>query len=89
MAPRRCGRPGEGANPDGFAALATMPAKVGFVVSLLERNGWLLVRQRGSHRQYKHPDNPYVVSVAGKRSEQVPTGTLADIRRKTGLKELR
>jgi predicted RNA binding protein YcfA (HicA-like mRNA interferase family) len=66
-----------------------MPAKVGFVVSTLERNGWVLVRQRGSHRQFKHHDNPYVVTVAGRPSSTLATGTLADIRRKTGLKEIR
>jgi predicted RNA binding protein YcfA (HicA-like mRNA interferase family) len=26
------------------------------VAKLLERRGFVLVRQRGSHRQYRHPD---------------------------------
>lgn len=26
-------------------------------IRLAERNGWVLVRTRGNHRYYKHPDN--------------------------------
>jgi predicted RNA binding protein YcfA (HicA-like mRNA interferase family) len=66
-----------------------MPAKVGFVIAVLERNGWTLVRHQGSHRQFKHPHKRYVVTVAGRWSETIPAGTLAQIRRLTRLKELR
>jgi predicted RNA binding protein YcfA (HicA-like mRNA interferase family) len=34
----------------------------------LSRNGWTLVRQAGSHRQYRHPENANVVTVSGKRA---------------------
>src|SRR5215831_18774333 len=30
--------------------------KVGEVIRLLEEDGWFLVATRGSHRQYKHPE---------------------------------
>ncbi len=33
------------------------------VIRLLEANGWIEVRQKGSHRQYKHPDNPNLITV--------------------------
>jgi len=30
--------------------------KVRDVIKLIEKDGWYLVRTRGSHRQYKHPN---------------------------------
>jgi predicted RNA binding protein YcfA (HicA-like mRNA interferase family) len=46
-----------------------------------EEDGWILVRTKGSHRQFKHPAKPNVVTVAGKPGVDVPTGTLKNIRR--------
>jgi predicted RNA binding protein YcfA (HicA-like mRNA interferase family) len=66
-----------------------MPMKVREVIEVLERNGWVMVRQRGSHRQFRHPYTTGVVTVPGKRSGVVPVGTLAAMRRKSGLEELR
>ena len=31
--------------------------KTSEAIRLAERNGWVLVRTRGNHRYYKHPDN--------------------------------
>jgi len=66
-----------------------MGMKVREVIDALERNGWRLVRQRGSHRHFRHPDVPLVVTVAGKPNTTVPPGTLGSIRRTSGLEELR
>jgi predicted RNA binding protein YcfA (HicA-like mRNA interferase family) len=66
-----------------------MGMKVREVTVVLERNGWVLVRQRGSHRHYRHPNVPSVVTVAGKPNTTVPPGTLGSIRRASGIKELR
>ena len=35
------------------------------VVRLLEDDGWVVVQQQGSHRQYKHPTKKARVTVAG------------------------
>lgn len=35
------------------------------VVRLIERDGWILVRVRGSHRHYAHPAKPGLVTIAG------------------------
>jgi predicted RNA binding protein YcfA (HicA-like mRNA interferase family) len=43
----------------------TMEMKVRDVIRLLEVDGWVLVRQRGSHRQFKHAIKPGTVTVAG------------------------
>ena len=63
--------------------------KVGEAIRLLERDGWILVATRGSHRQYKHPVKPGRVAVAGKPSEDLAPGTLNSILKQSGLKEPR
>jgi predicted RNA binding protein YcfA (HicA-like mRNA interferase family) len=35
------------------------------VIQLLEKNGWKEMRSRGSHRHFKHPGQPYVITVSG------------------------
>ena len=54
---------------------------------MLEEDGWTLSRTRGSHRQFKHPTKPGLVTVAGKPSADVPKGTLNAILKQSGLKE--
>jgi len=61
--------------------------KVGESISLLEEDGWRLVRTRGSHRQDKHQAKPGVVTVAGKPSLNVPPGTLNSILKQAGMKQ--
>ena len=39
--------------------------KVRDAIRLVERDGWRLVRTRGSHRMYKHPERPGTVTIAG------------------------
>lgn len=61
--------------------------KVAELLRLLLADGWVLVRQRGSHRQFHHPDKPGTVTVAGKPSVDVPPGTLNSALKQAGLKE--
>jgi predicted RNA binding protein YcfA (HicA-like mRNA interferase family) len=60
--------------------------KVAEVIGLLERDGCLQVRMRGSHRQFKHPSKAGLVTVAGKPSIDIPPGTLYNILKQAGLK---
>jgi predicted RNA binding protein YcfA (HicA-like mRNA interferase family) len=60
--------------------------KVRAVIRLLEADGWRLNRQTGSHRQFRHPVKPGTVTVAGKPSEEMPSGTLASILRQAQLR---
>ena len=53
---------------------------------LVERDGWALLRTRGSHRQYRHPDKPGTVTIAGKLSDDLPPGTWGSIIKQAGLK---
>jgi predicted RNA binding protein YcfA (HicA-like mRNA interferase family) len=60
--------------------------KVRDVLRLLADDGWVQVSQRGSHRQLEHPTKPGKVTVAGKMSDDLPTGTLRSILRQAGLR---
>ena len=61
--------------------------KVSELLSLIEKDGWFMVRQRGSHRQFHHANKSGTVTVAGKPSIDVPRGTLNSVLKQAGLKE--
>ena len=50
--------------------------KVATALRQLKSDGWVLVTQRGSHRQFKHPSKSGRVTVAGKPSDDLAPGTL-------------
>ena len=56
------------------------------VLRILKDDGWTLARQRGSHRQLKHPTKRGVVTVAGKPSDDLGRGTLESILKQAGIK---
>jgi predicted RNA binding protein YcfA (HicA-like mRNA interferase family) len=59
--------------------------KVRDVVRMLERDGWRLVRVRGSHHHYRHPSKPGVVTVPGSGNDDLAPGTLRSIYKQAGL----
>ena len=61
--------------------------KVRDVIRLLTSDGWVQVSQKGSHRQFQHPTKPGKVTVAGKMSKDLPTGTYKSILRQAGLEK--
>lgn len=61
--------------------------KVAEIIRLLEQDGWYLARRKGSHRQFKHPSKPGLVTVAGKPSLEMPRGTLSSILKQAQLKQ--
>ncbi len=61
--------------------------KVRDVIKRLEEDGWILVRAKGSHVQYRHPTKPNVVTVAGKPGVDVPVGTLKNIWRAAQIED--
>ena len=60
--------------------------KVKEVIRLIEKDGWHLVRTRGSHRQFHHPIKAGTVTVSGKEGIDVPPGTLNSVLKQAGLK---
>lgn len=55
-------------------------------IRLVEEHGFIFVRQRGSHRRYKKPGTPYVVTISGNLNDEIHPKTLASILRQAGLK---
>ncbi len=56
-----------------------MPSiKVRVLIKMIEKEGWYLVRTRGSHRQFRHPSKPGV---------DIPPGARNIILKQAGLKE--
>lgn len=58
--------------------------KVSDVLRRLGEDGWVRVKSKGGHRQFKHPDKPGRVTVSGKPSHTVPPGTRASIFKQAG-----
>lgn len=54
--------------------------------NLVEKEGRALVRQKGSHCQYQHPERPNTVTIAGHPSKDVAHGTLRSILKATGIR---
>ena len=57
------------------------------VLRIIEDDGWIMVAQKGSHRQYKHPTKTGRVTVAGHPKDDLAPGTLNSILRQAGLKD--
>ena len=60
--------------------------KVRDVIRMLNSDGWCLVRQRGSDRQFRHPWKPGVVTVAGGLSAEMALGTLRSVLKQAGIR---
>jgi predicted RNA binding protein YcfA (HicA-like mRNA interferase family) len=61
--------------------------KVPEMLRLIEEDGWVLSRTRGSHRQYKHPSKPGLVTIPGKPGKDLPVGLRRSILKQAGLLE--
>jgi predicted RNA binding protein YcfA (HicA-like mRNA interferase family) len=60
--------------------------KVSEIIKLIEDDGWLLARQKGSHRQYKHKLKKGLVTIAAhKMSDDIAKGTLNSILKQAQL----
>jgi predicted RNA binding protein YcfA (HicA-like mRNA interferase family) len=61
--------------------------KVRELIRLVESDGWRHVRTTGSHRHFKHSENPNVVTVPGSAGDDVPIGTLRAILKAAGVEK--
>jgi predicted RNA binding protein YcfA (HicA-like mRNA interferase family) len=55
-------------------------------IRTIERDGWRLVNQTGSHRQYKHREKKGRVTIAARPSLDLDSQTQNSILKQTGLK---
>jgi len=60
--------------------------KVRDILRRLAEDGWVLVRTRGSHQQFRHPVKSGVVTLAGSSNDDLAPGTLNSILKQAGLK---
>ncbi len=54
------------------------------VLKDLNDDGWVQVRQKGSHVQLKHPEKPGLITVPHPKRD-LPRGTAANIYKRAGL----
>lgn len=59
--------------------------KVSKILRDLYADGWYLDRQKGSHRQFKHPTKKGTTTVNGKESKTVTGFLLKSIEAQSGL----
>lgn len=76
-------------HPKLYLAFRVMPMKYNDVRRALADAGWRRVRQHGSHEIWVHFRHRIRIIVAGNGSDTVPVGTLASIRKASGLENLR
>ncbi|MDZ7625252.1 MAG: type II toxin-antitoxin system HicA family toxin [Ignavibacteriaceae bacterium] len=64
--------------------------KIKEIIKLIEADGWYLDRQKGSHKQYKHPEKKGIVTISmHKLSDEVAQGTLGSILKQAKLDKIR
>ena len=56
------------------------------LIKLLQADGWIELRQKGSHRIYGHPVKTSRIVVPDHAGVDLKPGTLNDILKKAGLK---
>lgn len=60
--------------------------KASEVIKMIEKQGWYEVRQRGSHRIFKHDEHADIITVPDHGKEDLRPGTLNSILKTAGLK---
>ncbi len=64
-----------------------MPTKVREAIQIIESDGWVQVKSRTGHRQFRHPIKSGRVTIAGKASDDLAPKTFDSILRQAGLKK--
>jgi len=59
--------------------------KVKEMIDLMEGDGWYFLRQKGSHRQYRHLIKKGIVTIPGKLSDDLLPNTSKSILNQAGL----
>lgn len=54
------------------------------IIKKLTADGWFEVRQKGSHKQFKHPTKPGLVTVPHPKRD-MPKGTVRSIEKQAGI----
>jgi predicted RNA binding protein YcfA (HicA-like mRNA interferase family) len=57
------------------------------MIKMIETDGWYLVTTKGSHRQFKPPDKPGRITIAGHPTDDLAPGTMNSIFKQAKIKE--
>ena len=60
--------------------------KVKHLIRFIQDDGWYLDRTKGSHRHFKHPTKPGIVTVPKQFNADLRLGTLSSALKQAGLK---
>ena len=60
--------------------------KVRQVIEMLQKDGWILDRTKGDHRQFTHPVKKGTVTINGKRNDDLNQFLLNSIWKQAGWK---
>jgi predicted RNA binding protein YcfA (HicA-like mRNA interferase family) len=61
--------------------------KIREIIKIIKKDGWYMVAQKGSHKQFKHLIKPGRVTIAGNPGDDIATGTLNSILKQAGIKQ--
>lgn len=54
------------------------------LVKLIEADGWVLIRAKGSHHHFKHPTKAGLVTIPHPKKD-LPLGTVKSIKKQAGI----
>ena len=60
--------------------------KIRDAIKMIQADGWFIVSQVGSHRQFKHPAKKGRVTIAGHPKNELTPGTLNSVIKQAQLK---
>ena len=56
------------------------------IIRIIEKDGWKLIRQKGSHMHFEHPERPGITTVPFHGSVDLAKWVVASILKQAGLK---
>ena len=62
--------------------------KIRKVIKTIEKDGWYIVKSKGSHRQFKHPTKSGRVTIAGQYHHELAPKTLKSVFRQTQIENM-
>jgi len=60
--------------------------KVRDVIRIIRKDGWYIIKTKGSHRQFKHSTKHGRVTIAGHPSDDLAPGTLNSVWKQAQIK---
>jgi predicted RNA binding protein YcfA (HicA-like mRNA interferase family) len=80
-------KPNEQVHPRNIKTTGGCILKVREIIKIIEADGWYIVATKGSHRQYKHPEKPGRITIAGHLADDLAPGTMNSIFKQAQLKD--